>query len=150
IGPIPTQGQDKDFPGKFRMYAEKAPNARGVRRVLAKLSNNVVGFDAFQQMLQRDASIAAVIVTGNYPSDWFTPAFGAAIDAHRGRFVALFDTLQTKLCERADVIIPAATWAEKSGTFENAAGRLQSFQRAITPIDFTKCEGQIALDLVAF
>ncbi len=40
LGPVPTQGQDKTFPkgaaatdkNAFTMYAEKAPNARGVRR----------------------------------------------------------------------------------------------------------------------
>ena len=40
VGPIPRQGEDKVFPvgakrddpGAFIMYAEKAPNARGVRR----------------------------------------------------------------------------------------------------------------------
>ena len=40
IGPVPVKGQDKVFPAgtketdpkAFKMYAEKAPNARGVRR----------------------------------------------------------------------------------------------------------------------
>ena len=50
---------------------------------------------------------------------------------------------------RHRVVIPAATWAEKAGTFENAANRLQSFERAIEPIDYVKRETQIALDLDA-
>ena len=62
------------------------------------------------------------------------------------RFV-LLDTLANPLTSSAEVFLPAATWIEKAGTFENAKGRLQSFERAIQPIDFAKCEGQIALDL---
>jgi NADH-quinone oxidoreductase subunit G len=149
VGPVPLHGEDKTFPGGFKMYAEKAPNARGVKRVLAKLTKNVLDFDTFSSTLQREAAIDAVILTGNYPSNWITSGLMNAIDANRARFVVLIDTLRTKLCDRADVIIPAATWAEKAGTFENANNRLQSFERAIKPIDYCKCEAQIALDLIA-
>jgi NADH-quinone oxidoreductase subunit G len=149
IGPVPLHGEDKTFPGGFKMNAEKAPNARGVRRVLGKLTKSVLEFEAFTNLLQKDSSIDAAVITGNYPSNWVTPGLMNAIDANRNRFVALIDTLQTKLCDRADVIIPGATWAEKAGTFENANNRLQSFDRAITPIDYCKCEAQIALDLNA-
>lgn len=153
VGPVPFMGEDKTFPGGFKLYAEKAPNARGVRRVLAKLAagRSVLEFDAFVSLLQKqgDAGIDAVLMTGNYPSDWVTGDLLQAIDAVSGRFVGLIDTLRTKLCDRADVIIPGATWAEKSGVFENANNRLQAFERAIQPIDYTKSEAQIALDLAA-
>ncbi|MCI0364312.1 MAG: molybdopterin-dependent oxidoreductase [Phycisphaerales bacterium] len=158
MGPVPRHGQDKTFPGSsagagFKLYAEKAPNARGVRRVLSKMSDSVLDFEAFTKALQKESSINAVVLTGNYPSDWATGALLAALDAgesrQNGRFVALIDTLNTKLVDRADVVIPGATWTEKAGVFENANGRLQAFERAITPIDYTKSESQIALDLAA-
>jgi len=149
VGPVPTSGQDKSFPGGFTLYAEKAPNARGVRRVLGKFAKNVLEFSAFEEALKKDAAIDALLLTGNYPSDWVTPGFTQAIDAQRGRFVALIDTLPTALTARADVVIPGATWAEKSGTFENAKGRLQAFARAIEPRDYCKGESQIALDLIS-
>jgi predicted molibdopterin-dependent oxidoreductase YjgC len=40
----------------------------------------------------------------------------------------------------AEVVLPGATWIEKSGTFENAKNRLQGFDRAIAPVDFAKGE----------
>ena len=46
----------------------------------------------------------------------------------------LIDTLANKLMDRADVFLPAATWAEKSGTFENCNNVLQLFEQAIQPI----------------
>jgi NADH-quinone oxidoreductase subunit G len=61
----------------------------------------------------------------------------------------LIDTQSSALAERADVVIPGATWVEKAGTFENVNGRLQAFARAIRPIDYCKSEAQIALDLAA-
>jgi NADH-quinone oxidoreductase subunit G len=151
IGPVPVHGADKTFPGAggYTMYAEKAPNARGVKRVLSKLTKNVLDFDGFVATLKKDAQIDAIVITGNNPSDWVAPAITDAIDAHQGRFVALIDTLRTQLCDRADVMIPGATWAEKSGTFENAKNRLQSFERAIDPVDYCKCESQIAMELIA-
>ena len=146
IGPVPRVGEDKTFPSGFTAYAEKAPNARGVRRVLEKFSANVIDYDTFVRRLSGGTDFATLVLTGNYPSDWVTDDFLAAIDS---RTVILIDTLVTKLTDRAEVVIPAATWTEKSGTFENVNNRLQAFERAITPIDFCKGEAQIALDLTA-
>ena len=88
-------------------------------------------------------------MTGNYPSDWVTDELLAAINSTKGRTVVLIDTLRTSLSDRADVVIPGATWMEKAGTFESVSGRLQAFERAIEPIDYCKGEAQIALDLAA-
>jgi predicted molibdopterin-dependent oxidoreductase YjgC len=63
--------------------------------------------------------------------------------------VLLLDTLPNALKERADVLLPSATWVEKAGTFENADGILQSFERAIQPVDYCKSEAQIAIELLA-
>ncbi len=159
VGPVPFQGEDKVFPqgasetdaGAFKLYAEKAPNARGVRRVLEAIAHaspspsSVPGYDDFVARAKRH-EFGAVIVTGNYPSDWATEELVAALT---DPYVVVIDTLASRLGEVADVVLPAASWAEKDGTFENARGRLQVFARAIPPIQFAKTEGQIAADLCA-
>jgi NADH-quinone oxidoreductase subunit G len=147
VGPVPFHGEDRTFPGGFTVRAEKAPNARGVRRVLSRLSDRVLEFDDWR----RDVAVqspqgTAVIVTGNYPSEWVTPGLR---DAVQGKFTIVIDTLESHLAASASVVLPGATWAEKPGTFENVNNRLQAFERAIRPIDFTKPEAQIALDLIA-
>jgi NADH-quinone oxidoreductase subunit G len=151
LGPVPSSGEDRTFKDGFTMYAEKAPNARGVRRVLEKVApGEVLDAAAFQTALKRRKSLTHIIVTGNYPSDWVTEDLAGAVEAQGGgRFLLLLDTFSGALCDRADVLLPAATWAEKSGTFENVKGRLQAFERAIEPIDFCKSEAQLALDLMA-
>lgn len=149
IGPVPRHGKDKTFPGGFTMYAEKAPNARGVRRVLEKFSANVLHYEAFLSRLRSNKDIDTLLITGNYASDWVTDDFIKALENRADRAVILIDTLPTALSERADVVIPGATWAEKAGTFENVNNRLQAFDRAIMPIDYCKSEAQIALDLEA-
>ena len=147
VGPIPFDGEDKTFPGGYTIRAEKAPNARGVRRVLEALSANVLDAAAMEQKLASDASIDRLVITGNYPSEWVTPNLAAAIGPDR--FVLLLDTLPNALNERADVLLPSATWVEKAGTFENIDGVLQSFERAIQPVDYCKSESQIAMELLA-
>ncbi|MCH2137982.1 MAG: 2Fe-2S iron-sulfur cluster-binding protein [Phycisphaerales bacterium] len=146
LGPVPVDGDDQTFPGGYTIRAEKAPNARGVRRVLAHFGD-VIEAPAFEQMLSSDDTIKGVIITGNYPSEWVTPHLTAAIGDER--FVLLMDTMATALFERADVFMPAATWVEKAGTFENADNRLQSFEGAIESVQYCKSEAQIALDLQA-
>jgi NADH-quinone oxidoreductase subunit G len=160
VGPVPTQGQDKVFPlgakdgdpKAFKMYAEKAPNARGVRRVLealaAKRAGAVLSFDQALGELA-GGRVAGVLLSGNYPSEWATDALMQALD---GKFVVLVDTLGAntgRLVQRADVVLPGATWLEKSGTFENARGMLQAFDQAIPVREGCKAEAQVGLDLAA-
>ena len=145
VGPVPVHGESKTFPGGYTICNEKAPNARGVRRVLSALSGSApLEFDAFTSAI--DASVGCVVTTGNYPSSWVSERFADAIGSTP---LVMLDTMPNKLSERASVILPSATWLEKSGTFENVTGRLQSFNRAITPMDFCKNESQIALELIA-
>jgi NADH dehydrogenase/NADH:ubiquinone oxidoreductase subunit G len=164
LGPVPVQGKDKTFPpgsaDGYTVYAEKAPNARGVKRVLSALaaSANVQLIDApkFAQMLKA-GQLGAAIITGNYTSEWATtelldaarqPAGGGGGGGAKPIIIVL-DTLASALIDAADVVLPSSTWLEKAGTFENAKGILQAFEAAIPPLEASKPEGQIALDLMA-
>jgi NADH-quinone oxidoreductase subunit G len=153
VGPVPTHGQDRTYPPGdpkgFKVSAEKAPNARGVRRVLESFGVKVLAYDEFLAALGKGSGksdIGAALITGNYPSDWVTDDLVTALS---GKFVALIDTLPTRLAETADIVLPGATFAEKAGTFENVSNTLQAFEQAIAPIGGAKSEGQIAIDLAA-
>jgi NADH-quinone oxidoreductase subunit G len=161
VGPIPVHGRDRVFPPNlkvddpkaFVMYAEKCPNARGVRRVLEAVagSRKVLAFDQFLAYL-RGGSVGAAIVTGNYPSDWAGDELIGVLGMNgrdRRVFTVVLDTLPGPLTEGADVVLPGATWLEKAGTFQNARGQLQVFEQAIPVIEGARPEGQIALDLLA-
>lgn len=151
IGPVPIDGEDKTFPGDYTVLAEKAPNARGVRRALEQLvdADAILDADGAEELLA-GGSIGRVLLTGNYPSEWVTPAFRAALQKAEA-FTVLIDTLPTGLTERdeVDVVLPGSTWLEKAGCFENHRGRLQSFEAALPPLEGTRPEGRIALELLA-
>lgn len=137
MGPVPVDGTDTTFPGGYTLRAEKAPNARGIRRVIDSVGGATA--DSLD-------GCKAVVLTGNYPSTWVTPELAASLaDVPH----VLMDTLEGPLMESADVVIPTATWLEKSGSFVNADGILQPFARAIDPINWCKSEYQVAADLLA-
>src|SRR5678815_3024975 len=88
VGPIPRRGSDKSFPPNapedkaFKVYAEKAPNARGVRRVLESIAGagKVATYEQFLDIAAKASGrdqIGAVILTGNYPGSTTGP--GASI-----------------------------------------------------------------------
>ncbi|MFG0331129.1 MAG: molybdopterin-dependent oxidoreductase [Phycisphaerales bacterium] len=150
VGPVPIDGEDKTFPPHagaddpkaYTIRAEKAPNARGVRRVLGATGRTPLEFDEWVEAI-KDAD--AVVITGNYPSEWSPKELTKALTK---KFVVLVDTLPNDLAKKANVILPAATWTEKAGSFENASGLIQAFEQAIRPIEGTRSEGQIFTDLL--
>ena len=159
VGPIPVQGADRAFPvgvdpaspKAFTVRAEKCPNSRGVRRVLEALSKGTPhgGYVAtFEQILAqlKGGEVGGAIVTGNYPSAW---AGTELITSLKNVFVVAIDTLPGPLADRADVLLPGATWAEKSGCFENVLGVIQHFERAIPVREGARAEAQIGMDLAA-
>jgi predicted molibdopterin-dependent oxidoreductase YjgC len=89
--------------------------------------------------------VGAVLLTGNYPSQWATNELTTSLS---GKFVVLIDTLQSRLAEDVDVLIPGATWMEKAGTFENARNQIQAFEAAIPVIDGARPEGQTAVEMM--
>lgn len=162
VGPVPVQGQDRVYPKNARpvheggegfvVRAEKAPNSRGVRRVLEAnfVGQPVLSFEQFLANAQR-GEYAAVVLTGNYPTDWATSDLVKVFDrakSPRTRLI-LLDTLPSRLVEQADAVIPGATWAEKAGSFENANNVTQAFEQAIPVREGARVEGQTALDLAS-
>ena len=49
---------------------------------------------------------------------------------------------------RADVLLPAAAWAEKSGCWENFAGKIQPFEAAVAPPEGARREGDVYYKLL--
>lgn len=58
------------------------------------------------------------------------------------------EIFMTETCEYAHVILPAATFFEKSGTFTNGERRIQKVQKVVEPIAGTKSDGDIMVDIL--
>ena len=63
------------------------------------------------------------------------------------KFLVVQDLFLTETARLADVVLPAASFAEADGTFTNMAGRVQRLQKALRPPAEVKPHGQIIVDL---
>ena len=149
LGPVPTAGQDEVFTnpanGKqtFTIKAEKVPNAAGVRRVMERLGGPTAEFGHFTgnggPELQR---LRGGWVVGGYLSAWL-PLDLPDLLRRDGQFLVVQDIFPSALTERADVVLPAAAWAEKDGCWENYQNRVQPFAAAVPPPEGTMREGDV-------
>jgi formate dehydrogenase alpha subunit len=63
-------------------------------------------------------------------------------------FLVVQDIFLTETAQLADVVLPAATFAEKDGTFSNTERRVQMVRKAIEPVGQCKPDWQILMDLL--
>ncbi|MDF2676838.1 MAG: fdhF2 [Bacillota bacterium] len=65
-------------------------------------------------------------------------------------FLVVQDIFMTETSAFADVILPAASFAEKDGTFSNTERRIQRVRKAINPVGDSKPDWQILMELMNF
>ncbi len=58
------------------------------------------------------------------------------------------ELFMTETAKMAHVILPAASFLEKSGTFTNGERRIQKVQNVVEPIEGTKPDGQIIVEIM--
>jgi NADH-quinone oxidoreductase subunit G len=158
LGPVPIVGEDDTYPKnrrgeaiqpvKFTIRAEKCPNRRGVSEVLRHFQGAILGFDEVVRSA-REGRFKAVYVHGGYPptpGKWITDE--QTLSFRRTALVVVHDLFQTPLSARAKYLLPAASFAEKDGTFVNHAGLAQAVRPAIRALREARADGQVFLDLL--
>lgn len=63
-------------------------------------------------------------------------------------FLVVQEIFMTETAQYANVILPAASFLEKSGTFTNAERRVQRVQASVDPLEGTKPDGQIIVEIM--
>ena len=63
-------------------------------------------------------------------------------------FLVVQDIFMTETSALADVVLPAASFAEKDGTFSNTERRIQRVRKAINPIGNSKPDWQILMEIM--
>ncbi len=73
---------------------------------------------------------------------------GHAIEAmKRAEFLVVQDIFMSETAELADVILPAASFAEKDGSFTNTERRVQRVRKAIDPVEDSKPDWWIVREI---
>ncbi len=158
LGPIPVVGEDDTYPKdsrgrplqpvKFTIRNEKCPNRRGVEAVLRHFQGEVASFEDVLR-LAGEGRLQAVYLAAGYPprpEGWITETQAEAL-----RHVPLLvvqDLFPSAASARAKYVLPAASFAEKDGTFVNHAGLAQAVHWAIRPPQHLRTDGQVFLDLM--
>jgi formate dehydrogenase major subunit len=62
--------------------------------------------------------------------------------------VIVQELFMTETAKYADVILPGASFLEKNGTFTNGERRVQAVRQVVKPIEGTKPDGQIIVDIM--
>ena len=62
--------------------------------------------------------------------------------------VIVQELFMTETALQADVILPGASFLEKSGTFTNGERRVQAVRQVVEPIEGAKIDGQILVDIM--
>ncbi|HYD47861.1 MAG TPA: molybdopterin-dependent oxidoreductase, partial [Terriglobales bacterium] len=129
----------------FLIKPEKAANATGARRMGLGAKTGA----GWQQILERVAAgdIRLLYICGSDILDLAEPQLlQRALD--KVSFLIVQDVLPSALTERADVVLPSTTFAEKNGTFTNFQGRVQRIHRAIQVVE-QPCDGTIFTRLLS-
>ena len=154
LGPVPMEGEDQSFPTgakgeavRFTILKEKCPNRRGVEMVIHAAGAHVLTFEQFVQR-SGESEFSAAWIVGGYPKPWVDKNT-AKIAANLGLLVVQ-DLFENDLMAGAAIVLPACAWVEREGSFVNAAGLLQPFDRAIDPPDGTRRDGQYLYEIAGF
>jgi NADH-quinone oxidoreductase subunit G len=158
LGRVPVVGADDTYPKdrrgrpvqpvKFTIRGEKCPNRRGVEEVLRHFQGEVIGFDAIVAAAG-EGRLQALYVAAGYPLrswGWLTPEQAQALG--RVPLLVVQDLFPTPASAAAKYVLPAASFAEKDGTFVNHAGLAQAIHWGCVPPGQGRTDGQVFLDLL--
>ncbi len=128
--PAPRAGKDIRYKNGFTIFAERAANAAGAVKVLDEFADRARDFQTVLRMAQNGDLCAVYLLNGDpdadRPADHLQPLRNA-------RFIVVQDIFPSPAAFLADVLLPGAAFAEKSGTFSSILGCAQDFEAGLVP-----------------
>lgn len=147
LGDVPTEDEDLRFPvgllekdATFTIRSEKCPNRRGVERVIQAVGGTGMERQLLWEQMAQGRIAAAWVAGGYFKRGWATEACLAG--ARQVRFVVVQDLFPSELSDAAAVVLPACPWLERDGTWINADGVAQPFERVVHPPEGVWRDGQ--------
>jgi NADH-quinone oxidoreductase subunit G len=114
-------------------------NRRVLLHPLLLYNNSLGAIDIYEQPIQAEeviANAAGAYIAGSLDNP----------EVLKGKqFVIVQELFETETTEFADVVLPAASFAEVDGTFTNNAGQVQRVRKAIEPLHLSKPDWLITI-----
>lgn len=143
-------GADGDLPG-FRNWANDA-HVEELARIWNVDPKHIPHYSAPTHLMQilrfvEDGSIRFLYVSGTNPVVSLPElARIRSILSQRRLFLVVQDIFLSETAQLADVVLPAATWGEKTGTFTNADRTVHLSEQAVEPPGSARPDLDIFLD----
>ena len=96
----------------------------------------------------RDGSIRAAYIMGENPMQSDPDAAKVEAGLRNLDFLIVQDIFMTPTARLADVILPAASYLEKQGTFTNTERRVQLINEVLSPLPGTRPDWRILCDVI--
>jgi NADH-quinone oxidoreductase subunit G len=153
LGPVPMVGTDDMYPKgpkgeapeagkvKFTIRAEKCPNRLGVEAVLRHFEGQVIS--VAQVAAKADAT--SWYFVGGYQHGWVDESIDRGVG--KPSLLIVQDLFPSPLSDRADIVLPSGSFAERDGTYVNHSGLAQTANAAVRSPADTRSDGRILMEL---
>ena len=139
VDTVPRSGEADGY----LISADRNPNTNGVKLVLG-LDDPGSQLGAIKEGIEQGRIKALLCLQENLVED---AGFSAALLAGLDFFLNSY-SLANSTADLADVVLPGACWAEKTGTMVNVTGRLQRLNKAVDGPGQTLEPWEIVRDLI--
>jgi len=109
------------------------------------IDNGLTALEMIEQA--RAGKLKAMLIVGENPASSFPSPSMVRNALLSLEFLVVADLFLTETAKLASVVLPAASFAEKEGTFTNFEGRVRPVKKAIEPLGDSLPEWQIILKL---
>ncbi len=154
MGPVRVTGEDELFPKtvngeppkvvKFTIHAEKAPNRKGVEKILQQFQGEVISFETISKQLEQGKFDGLFFLNAD-PLAQFSDTLLKALG--KLKLLVVEDFQSSALSDAAHYVLAGGAWAEKDGTFVNFADLAQMIQRAVRGPQDARPDGRILWEL---
>jgi NADH-quinone oxidoreductase chain G len=129
--PGPTDVTDRHARERLAgLWKEELP--QGVGRTLTEILEDA-----------KKGAVKALYVVGENPVGSLPPSSGAKEALQQCEFIVCQELFMTETAALAHVVLPAASYVEKDGTFTNTEGLVQPVRRAIDPVGESRPDWEI-------
>ncbi len=134
------------FPG-YQSVADKSVLAKFAKRYGTSLSG-FVGLKTTEYYdVIEDGDLRALVIMAMDPASTDPNLNRVHAALSKLDLLVVMEIFETWTARMADVVLPAASFAEKDGTFTNAERRVQLFRKIIEPLKGVRPDWRIVLDI---